>query len=144
VSTRRGMVRTVGPMKLRSLALSCVPAAALMVEGCASTSLGTWQAASPRHHDLFRPAHPLEGGTGLASYYGGARTADVLTAAHRTLPFGTRVRVTNLSNNRAVTVEITDRGPFVANRLIDLSYGAAAAIGMTESGLARVRLDVLP
>jgi len=130
---------------LRSLTLGSAPAAALIVAGCATAPLARWQPAGPDHHALFRPARAIEGATGLASYYHpGTRNADALTAAHRTLPFGTRVRVTNLANNRTVTVEITDRGPFIANRLIDLSYGAAAAIGMTESGVAPVRLDLLP
>ena len=63
------------------------------------------------------------------------------TAAHRTLPFGTRVRVHNLENGRTVDVRINDRGPFVAGRIIDLSYSAAQSIGMP--GLARVQLQIL-
>jgi peptidoglycan lytic transglycosylase len=63
------------------------------------------------------------------------------TAAHRTLPFGTRVRVHNLENGRAVDVRINDRGPFVAGRIIDLSYSAAQSIGMP--GIARVELEIL-
>jgi rare lipoprotein A len=64
-----------------------------------------------------------------------------LTAAHKTLPFGTVVRVTNLRNGRAVIVRIDDRGPFVAGRAIDLSLGACAAIG--SSGLAHVTLEII-
>lgn len=64
------------------------------------------------------------------------------TAAHRKLPFGTRVRVTNLANNRTVIVRINDRGPFVGDRVIDLSYSAAKQIGMLQSGTARVKLEV--
>lgn len=90
------------------------------------------------------------GGSGIASYYwqgqrvasGGRFNPDGLTAAHRTLPFGTRVRVTNLSNGRSVTVTINDRGPFIKGRIIDLSRGAARQIGMTGAGLARVSLSV--
>ena len=67
-----------------------------------------------------------------------------LTAAHRFLPFGTRVRVHNLRNARTVEVEITDRGPFVEGRLIDLSRAAARVLGFQRAGLARVRLEVLP
>jgi len=66
-----------------------------------------------------------------------------LTAAHRTLPLGTRLRVTNLSNGRAVTVTITDRGPFVKRRVIDLSYAAAREIGMIDPGTAPVQLEIL-
>ncbi|XFA72153.1 septal ring lytic transglycosylase RlpA family protein [Thermosynechococcaceae cyanobacterium Okahandja] len=92
--------------------------------------------------------------TGLASWYGpgfhGARTAngerfnqDAMTAAHKTLPFGTRVRVTNLHNGRSVIVRINDRGPFTPGREIDLSRGAAAAIGLIGAGVGPVRIDVL-
>jgi len=130
---------------LRPLSLGSASAAALILAACAYAPLADWQQDGSSHDAVFRPARPIEGATGLASYYHPAtRNADVLTAAHRTLPFGTRVRVTNLSNNRTITVEITDRGPFIANRLIDLSYGAATAIGMTEFGVVPVRLDVLP
>jgi len=92
---------------------------------------------------------------GLASWYGhphhGRATASgrtynmyKLTAAHRTLPLGTRVRVTNLTNGRAVVVTITDRGPFVDSRIIDLSYAAAKHIRLIGPGTAPVRLEVLP
>lgn len=91
---------------------------------------------------------------GMASWYGapfnGRRTSDgeiynmrEFTAAHRTLPFNAVVRVTNLSNGSHVDVRINDRGPFVANRIIDLSYSAAEAIGMVGPGTARVRLDLI-
>jgi rare lipoprotein A len=91
---------------------------------------------------------------GMASWYGpgfdGAYTASGerfnqydLTAAHRYLPFGTRVRVTNLDNGRSVVVRITDRGPFVGDRVLDLSRGAAQIIGTVGSGVSPVRLDVL-
>jgi rare lipoprotein A len=91
------------------------------------------------------------GSTGIASYYSqGTRTASGarfnpggLTAAHRSLPFGTRVRVTNLSNGRSVTVTINDRGPFIKGRVIDLSRGAASIIGMIGSGVARVSYTVV-
>lgn len=83
---------------------------------------------------------------GVGDGYGGKRTASgetmnpgAMTAAHRTLPFGSVVRVTNLANGMSVTVRINDRGPFVAGRCIDLSYGAARAIGM--GGSARVTVQ---
>jgi rare lipoprotein A len=66
-----------------------------------------------------------------------------LTAAHRTLPMGTRLRVTNLTNRRSVVVTVTDRGPFVHKRVIDLSYAAAREIGMVGPGLAPVALEIL-
>ena len=91
---------------------------------------------------------------GAASWYGpgfhGRLTAngerfnqEALTAAHRTLRFGTRVRVTNLHNGRSVVVRINDRGPFIDGRVIDLSKAAARAIGMLNSGVAPVRLQIL-
>ena len=88
--------------------------------------------------------------SGLASFYWhGQQTASgerfnpgAMTAAHRTRPFGQRVRVTNLSNGRAVVVRINDRGPFIRGRVIDLSRGAASAIGMIGAGVARVRISV--
>ncbi len=65
------------------------------------------------------------------------------TAAHRSLPFGTKVRVTNARTGRSVVVRINDRGPFIGGRIIDLSVGAARAIGLTSTGVGGVRLDVL-
>ena len=66
-----------------------------------------------------------------------------LTAAHKTLPLGTKVRVTNLSNGKSIVVRINDRGPFKAGRVIDLSEAAAQHIAMTGSGLVRVAIDVV-
>jgi peptidoglycan lytic transglycosylase len=91
---------------------------------------------------------------GIASWYGvpfhGRRAANGevydmnrLTAAHRTLPFGSMVRVTNLDNGRQTEVRITDRGPFVQGRIIDLSFAAARSVDMVGSGIARVRLELL-
>jgi len=88
---------------------------------------------------------------GVASYYAhkyhGRKTAsgerfdmNDMTAAHKTLPFGTRVRVTNVSNGKSVTVRINDRGPFVKGRVIDLSLAAAKKLDMVNAGLAQVRL----
>jgi peptidoglycan lytic transglycosylase len=86
--------------------------------------------------------------SGIASVYGYGRTASgehvssgALTAAHRTLPFGTMVRVTNRSSGRSVVVRINDRGPFVRGRIIDLTPAAARALGF--SGLANVEVDVV-
>lgn len=66
-----------------------------------------------------------------------------LTAAHRSLPFGTKVKVENLKNGRSVVVRINDRGPFVGGRIIDLTKAAARSLGFVSSGIARVRLTVL-
>jgi rare lipoprotein A len=91
------------------------------------------------------------GQVGVASYYKSGRvTANGerfnprgLTAAHRTLKFGTKVRVTNLKNGRSVVVRINDRGPFIRGRIIDLAYGAATAVGLHKSGVAKVSVVVL-
>jgi peptidoglycan lytic transglycosylase len=108
--------------------------------------------STPRAAARWIPAG--DGTTGVASFYGGQfhgrRTAsgvrfdaNGLTAAHRSLPFGTRVRVTHLGNGRTVDVRINDRGPFVGGRIIDLSRGAAGVIGMHQQGVARVKVTVL-
>jgi rare lipoprotein A len=93
-------------------------------------------------------------GTGLASWYGakhqGKRTASgeifdqkKFTAAHRTLPWGSIVKVTNLDNGKSVEVRINDRGPFTKGRVIDLSRAAARALGMVESGVSPVQMELL-
>jgi len=103
------------------------------------------------------PAHAVPHTTsqvGRASFYhpslDGLPTASgqtfdnaLLTAAHRTLQFGTRVRVTNLVNLKSVIVTINDRGPFVRGRIIDLSHRAAAALGFVQSGVTKVRIEPL-
>ena len=66
-----------------------------------------------------------------------------LTAAHPTLPFGTRLRVTNVGTGQAVTVRVNDRGPYIQGRIVDVSYSAADALGMVGKGLANVKLDVV-
>jgi rare lipoprotein A len=88
---------------------------------------------------------------GVASYYWeGKRVAtgarfnpDGLTAAHRTLPLGTRLRVINLASRRSVVVTVNDRGPYIPGRILDLSRGAAKVIGMIERGVARIKASVL-
>jgi rare lipoprotein A len=101
-----------------------------------------------------RPQYPGGAQYGLASWYGrdfnGRPTASGeifdmygYTAAHRSLPFGTRVRVTNEANGSSVVVRINDRGPWVEGRILDLSYAAAKQLGMLEAGVIRVRLEVL-
>jgi rare lipoprotein A len=93
-------------------------------------------------------------GTGIASYYGaelgGNRTANgerfdpsAMTAAHRTLSFGSRVAVTNLANGQEVVVRVNDRGPWGKSRIMDVSYAAAKQLGMHRSGTAKVKLELL-
>jgi rare lipoprotein A len=109
-----------------------------LLAGCASHDI------DPRGYDE----------TGSASYYGakhqGKRTASgerfnqhSLTAAHRQLPFGTRVKVTNMGNDKTVVVRINDRGPHTRGRLIDVSREAAEQLGMLRNGTARVRVQAL-
>ena len=102
------------------------------------------------NHKVDRTLRPRSSGqTGVASYYskpqrlasGGHLNPSAMTAAHKTLAFGTRVRVTHTGNGRSVDVRINDRGPFVAGRIIDLSKAAAQVIGM--GGTARVKMTVL-
>ena len=92
--------------------------------------------------------------TGVASFYGrefeGRRTAcgerydgDAFTAAHRKLPFGTRIRVTHVKSGRTVECRVNDRGPFKKGRIVDLSRRAAEALGIVREGLARVTVEVL-
>lgn len=118
----------------------------------------SWPAGAALKAVLFLAAAGLsafEVQEGLASWYGGKfqgrRTASgelfntlQYTAAHRTLPFGTLVLVTNLINGKSVTVRVNDRGPFVHGRIIDLSMAAATAIGLTGEGVAPVRIEPAP
>jgi rare lipoprotein A len=101
--------------------------------------------------DLAGP--PISTEVGLASWYGppyhNRQAADgsifdqnALTAAHRTLPMGSTVRVTNLDTGESVVVKITDRGPFVTNRILDLSLAAAKAVGLYQKGVAKVKVEV--
>ena len=132
-----------------------------LVMGCAMAGLialsPTSEAMPPVHVGLMPPVHPIlapQGQVGIASWYGteceGLYTASGepfdttgLTAAHRTLPFGTKVRITNLRNHESVLVKINDRGPGVSGRTIDVSREAAKQLGFLDAGLARVQIEVL-
>ena len=133
--------------------------ALLALQGC-TTVQGPPQADIPAEAPAPKAAQPRKDApapaalpqTGQASWYGsahhGRRTASgaiydqtKLTAAHRSLQFGTRVVVTNLANGKSVEVEITDRGPYAGGRVIDLSRAAAQALGMIDSGIANVRIE---
>jgi rare lipoprotein A len=117
----------------------------LGVEGCTT-------ATSTRART---PPSPVLTQTGRASWYGqphhGRVTASGerfdmhgLTAAHPTLPFGTRLRVVNLNNHREIEVRVNDRGPWIPGRILDLSYAAARALKAVEAGIIPVRFTVLP
>ena len=111
--------------------------------------------ASAKKHTPFARRNNAAGtqtaSQGVASFYTeGAQTASgekfnthELTAAHPTLPFGTKLRVTNVASGRSVTVRVNDRGPYVAGRVVDVSYSAADALGMVGKGIAKVKLDVV-
>lgn len=152
----------VGKMhkNISEIAVALVSLSILLVNGCAKSklesrytpaekpykALGKWY--QPRSHSVgFRQ-------TGLASWYGqdfhGKKTANgeiydmyAITAAHKTLPFNTQVRVKNLENGRTLAVRINDRGPFVRGRIIDLSYTAAKELGIVGPGTAPVEIVAL-
>lgn len=129
---------------------------AILTAGAARASERDFQQVASLRPDatMERPTFAQEG---VATWYGKGRTArrtasgerfDVhaMTAAHRTLPFGTIVRVTNLESGQSIRVRINDRGPNVrpkTRRILDLSRGAAAALGMTKGGIAKVRIEAL-
>jgi rare lipoprotein A len=135
--------------------MSSTPGHALMPDNVLAVVETAQDPVAPA--EIVAPAIVEEGkeiGEGEASYYGnelaGNRTASgerfnprAMTAAHRTLPLGSKLRVTNKSNGKSVVVRINDRGPFVRSRLIDVSYAAAQQINMIRSGHARVRLELL-
>lgn len=133
-------------------------------------SSGQREAALPRHHESrvasytrlrvarkhtpFRTAKKDGSSTpshGIASFYtkdqetasGEKFDTHELTAAHPSLPFGTKLRVTNVSTGKSVTVRVNDRGPYVPGRVVDVSYSAAEALGMVDDGTAKVKLDVV-
>jgi rare lipoprotein A len=122
-----------------------VALAALIGSGCASTKPTRATGAAPA------PGTRI---VGVASWYGqrhqGHATAsgeifdmNKLTAAHRTMPFGTRLRVTNVDNGRSVVVRVNDRGPWVNDRVLDVSLAAAKTLGMTGDGVTKVEIVVL-
>ncbi len=140
-------------MRRNRLQSSCsILMVALLSGGAALSPLGCSVYAEGRMPP--GPSGPASD-VGMASWYGHpyhgrlAASGEIydmhrLTAAHRTLPFGTRVRVHNLANSKTVDVKINDRGPFIEGRLIDLSRAAALVLGIQRTGKARVRLEVLP
>ena len=122
---------------------------AVTASGCAGPT------AQARREPPLVDTRAIETSYGIAGWYGqefhGQETASgerfdmyAYTAAHRELPLGTRVRVTNLRNGRHAVVRINDRGPFVQERVIDVSFIAARDLGMLETGLEEVRLEIVP
>jgi rare lipoprotein A len=119
--------------------------AALLATGCAATAPHDPPADPSRTHAVEVGVASYVGSTyeGQPTASGPAFDGHAMVAAHRTLPFGTRVRVTNLSNDRSVVVTIVDRGPFRKGRVIDVSRRAARELGFEHAGTTRVRLEVL-
>jgi len=142
VSARRSVLGSP-PCDRRWLAGLGLALCALSASGCASKTTHPTTAAAPGTRIV-----------GFASWYGerhqGHKTAsgeiydvDKLTAAHRTLPFGTRLRVTNVANGRSVVVRVNDRGPWVNDRVLDVSQIAAKTLGMIGDGITKVEIVVL-
>jgi rare lipoprotein A len=130
---------------------AAVAGAALLFTGCTLVSSPCYRYTGTTARQAVTGGLVMRG---YASWYGeafnGRRTAsgeifdmNGLTCAHRTLPFGTVLQVTNTANGRTVTVKVNDRGPFVSGRIADLSRGAASRLGMLESGTALVELKVV-
>jgi len=136
----------------------------LLLVGCTATPrfAGREEQGPGQHETQGQPEQSTKQSTGkilltlegIASYYAqdfhGKQTSNgetfdmnALTAAHRTFPFGTKVRVTNLENNKTVIVRVNDRGPFKEGRIMDLSLGAAKELDLIRTGTARVRLEVM-
>jgi rare lipoprotein A len=170
---RRGSWKVSAKSSRHDLALAALPGLALILvffsSGCLHhhrrTATTARQAPSPAANRPSRPTRTgaktaaapapiIQGEEGIASWYGrpyhGRKTASGeiynmygISAAHRTLPFGTRVRVHDLDNGKEVEASINDRGPFIEGRIIDLSYGAAKVIHLDIDGVARVKLEIL-
>ena len=153
---RRGMTR-IAALSLIGL-MSAAPAQAVDLPGSPRLQSLEEAVAQAFDDEVTPPQASTETyetvGQGEASYYGaelaGNRTASgerfdpsALTCAHRSLPLGTMLRVTNLANGRSVTVRVNDRGPFVHSRVLDVSLAAARDIGMVRTGKAMVRLEIV-
>jgi len=140
---------------MRSYGVGVLVMAFLLLWGCAGREGPSNEMTALSHAaatTTIQNANYLE--KGVASWYGkelqGKKTASGevydmygISAAHRTLPFGTLIRVSNLENSKKIKVRINDRGPFIKSRILDLSYGAARQLGFVEQGTARVQIEIL-
>ncbi|EJN14469.1 rare lipoprotein A [Bradyrhizobium sp. YR681] len=162
--TARISLATSGRLLLAVIAAASLAACAQSPVGRQKADLGTSRQAVVERPHRVAALHPRPisrvrvpdgdakqtAAHGVASFYSDTETAsgekfdkNELTAAHPSLPFGTRLRVTDVSSGRFVTVRVNDRGPFVRGRVVDISPSAAEALGMVDKGLANVRLDVV-
>ena len=151
-----------GTLRLLAMALTAGMLAACAQQAAVVTSPSRQAALEPARKTVARHRAPAaseretatstKGATyGVASFYsydphtasGEKFNSQELTAAHRTLPFGTRLRVTDVATGRSVTVRVNDRGPFVPGRVVDVSASAAESLGITGKGVAKVKLDVV-
>jgi rare lipoprotein A len=158
-ATLAGCVQHTGPE--RAAALNVGPQVSWQPERQAAVVTKRRLAAVKRKHAPLAARKPntlaerkpeaKDAASGTASFYkhhqrtanGETFNPSELTAAHRTLPFGTRLRVTNVETGKSVTVRVNDRGPFIAGRVVDVSHSAAEALGMVGRGIAKVKLDVM-
>lgn len=146
------------PHSLAEPELRCVPASRVRVRTVTVAAIALVAALLPRaplrSHAPFEDTLPSWFQQGQVSWYGpgfhGRRTANgeifdktALTMAHRTLAFGTEVRVTNLHNGRSIVVRVNDRGPYARGRIADLSHAAASELGFTDRGVVRARIELL-
>ena len=150
-----------GTLRLLAMALTAGMLAACAQQAAVVTSPSRQAALEPARKTVARHRAPAaseretagtKGATyGVASFYsydphtasGEKFNSQELTAAHRTLPFGTRLRVTDVATGRSVTVRVNDRGPFVPGRVVDVSASAAETLGITGKGVAKVKVDVV-
>jgi rare lipoprotein A len=167
---RSGKAKCIDPLGVSELSrkiavFGALALSAAALAGCAQspvhTSRSDWSAPA-RQTSLLRIKHrhtdvattgslPQGGSVGVASFYTeGERTANgerinpnALTAAHPTLPFGTHLRITSVASGRSVVVRVNDRGPFLKGRAVDVSYSAAKQLGITERGVAKVKMEVV-
>jgi rare lipoprotein A len=162
IGTRRLLVDAPSPSRRRSrigrsrinAQIVVVAVAAAMLAACGGPVVVSNKSESARTAKRIVPATRSAASVspyGVASFYkddqatasGERFDPSQLTAAHRTLPFGTRLRVTNVETGRSVTVRVNDRGPYIAGRSVDLSYSAADTIGMVERGVTKVKIEVV-
>ncbi|TCD48301.1 septal ring lytic transglycosylase RlpA family protein [Chlorobium sp. N1] len=136
-------MRPIKRLAAAALLVAATPSAPAAQESTPDTAAVAGMHAAPSFVDEGRASYYALRFSGRRTASGEKHDRDSLTAAHRTLPFGTSVRVTNLSNGREVVVRINDRGPFRKGRIIDVSPAAARKIGIIRSGTARVRIETI-
>jgi rare lipoprotein A len=173
VATRQRMLVRLAAVALAAGCLAaCAQSSVVSNRSALRSSMSPTRQAALEHHRIIHvarrepvsvvrrhaPEEPETSGEktprasqGIASFYTeGTQTAsgekfdtNELTAAHPSLPFGTRLRVTNVSTGKSVTVRVNDRGPYVRGRVVDVSHSAAEALGIVDQGVAKVKLDVV-